>query len=109
LFQVPRDSNIPNLKNIEQFFVNLKNSNKFNRKTQYPEYKDKVKESSNKIRERLLKYIMIRRTRSEITNYFSDDIKNQKLSFPKVNPPIKALYLFNEEMNSLFDNTLENI
>lgn len=109
LFQVPRDSNIPNLKNIEQFFINLKNSNKFNRKTQYQEYKDKVKESSNKIRERLLKYIMIRRTRSEITNYFSDDIKNQKLSFPKVNPPVKALYLFNEEMNSLFDNTLETI
>lgn len=110
LFQVPRDSNIPNLKNIDQFFKNLQTwLNKIDRKTQYNEYKTKVKESSNKIRERLLKHIMIRRTRTEIKNYFSDDIKNQKLTFPEVKPPVKALYLFNKEINSLFDDTLETI
>lgn len=110
LFQVPRDSNIPNLKNIEQFFKNIQTSlNKIDRKNEYDEYKSKVKESSNKIRERLLKYIMIRRTRNEIKNYFSDDIKNQGLTFPKVNNPIKALYQFDVDINNLFDDTLEAI
>lgn len=110
LFQIPRDSNIPNLKNIEQFFKNLQTSlNKIDRKNQFREYNQKVKESSNKIRERLLKYIMIRRTRTEIKNYFSDDIKNQWLTFPEVNKPIKALYEFDKNINTLFEKTLDSI
>ena len=110
LFQVPRDSNIPHLKNIDQFFKNLKSElKKINRKTDYIEYKEKLKECSNKIRDRLLKYIMIRRTRSEIKQYFSDDIKNQWLTFPEVENPIKALYLFDKNINSLFETTIDSI
>lgn len=110
LFQVPRDSNIPHLKNIDQFFKNLQTElNKIDRKTDYVEYKHKLKECSNKIRDRLLKYIMIRRTRSEIRKYFSDDIKNQWLTFPEVETPIKSLYKFDSEINSLFNTTIDSI
>jgi superfamily II DNA/RNA helicase len=110
LFQIPRDSNIPNLKNIDQFFKNLQSDlNKINRKTEYWEYKNKLKESSNKIRDRLLKYVMIRRTRSEIKKYFSEDIKNQWLTFPEVETPIKALYQFDTQINSLFESTIESV
>ncbi|MDD4151766.1 MAG: helicase-related protein, partial [Candidatus Gracilibacteria bacterium] len=110
LFQVPRDSNIPHLKNIDQFFNNIKTElRRIDRKENFSEYKEKLKECSKKIRERLLKYIMIRRTRSEIMKYFSDDIKNQSLTFPEVNTPIKGLYQFDEKINSLFDDTISQI
>lgn len=110
LFQVPRDSNIPHLKNIDQFFNNIKTDlRRINRKENFAEYKEKLKECSKKIRERLLKYIMIRRTRSEIMKYFSDDIRTQSLTFPEVNTPIKWLYQFDATINSLFDNTISEI
>ena len=110
LFQIPRDSNIPHLKNIDQFFKNLESElNKINRKTEYIEYKNKLKECSNKIRDRLLKYIMIRRTRSEIKEYFSDDIKNRWLTFPDVEAPLKVLYQFDSNINSLFETAIDSI
>jgi superfamily II DNA/RNA helicase len=110
LFQIPRDSNIPNLKNIDQFFWTIKSEmNQHNRKENYAEYKNKLQECSSKIRERLLKYLMIRRTRSEISKYFSNDIINQWLTFPEVQTPNKAMYVFNSEINTLFDTTIEHI
>ncbi len=110
LFQVPRESNIPNLPNIEQFFKNLKSElNKIDRKEDYESYIAKLKESSIKIRERLLKYIMIRRTRTEIKKYFSNDIKSQGLTFPEVDAPIKAFYKFDDEINTLFDYTIQTV
>ncbi|EKD44447.1 MAG: hypothetical protein ACD_71C00130G0009 [uncultured bacterium (gcode 4)] len=110
LFQVPRESNIPNLPNIEQFFKNLKSElNKVDRKEDYNSYIAKLKDSSVKIRERLLKYIMIRRTRTEIKQYFSNDIKSQWLTFPEVDKPVKAFYEFDDEINTLFDYTIETI
>jgi len=110
LFQVPRDSNIPHLKNIDQFFNNIKTKlNKIDRKTNYTEYKEELRKSSKKIRDRLLKYIMIRRTRSEIKKYFSDDIKTQWLTFPEVETPIKVLYQFDNKINTLFETTIDSI
>gem|GEM_PF-6103350 len=31
------------------------------------------------------------------------------MTFPKVNPPIKALYQFDKDINNLFDTTLDAI
>lgn len=110
LFQVPRESNIPNLPNIEQFFKKLKTDlNMYDRRKDYESYLAKLKDCSNKIRERLLKYIMIRRTRTEIKEYFSQDLISQWLSFPVVESPVKAFYQFNSETNILFDETINII
>jgi hypothetical protein len=82
---------------------------RIDRKKNFLEYREKLKENSKKIRERLLKYIMIRRTRSEIMQYFPDNIKTRSITFPEVKTPIKCLYQFDQKINSLFDNTISQI
>lgn len=52
---------------------------------------------------------MIRRTRTEIKKYFSNDIKSQGLTFPEVDAPIKAFYKFDDEINTLFDYTIQTV
>ena len=39
---------------------------------------------------------MVRRTRKEIKEYFSEDLKRQKLSFPEVANPIPISYEFDK-------------
>jgi len=49
---------------------------------------------------------MVRRTRTEIENFFSDDLKNQKLKFPEVVDPEPVLYQLNDEEDSVFNTTI---
>ena len=55
---------------------------RLDRQKDYAEYIKTVKENSKEIRDKVLKYLMVRRTRTEIEKYFSEDLKNQKLKFP---------------------------
>jgi len=52
---------------------------------------------------------MVRRTRSEIVNYFGDDLKRQKLKFPEVADPEAIFYELNDEENEIFNKTIELI
>ena len=78
LFQSPKDSDIPGMKNIEGFFANARNKLKQLDKST-PEYLDEVKKVSNAVRNKILKYIMIRRTRQDVKEYFKLHIE---LSIP---------------------------
>jgi len=76
LFQQPRQSTIPNIKNLEGFFKKLENDiKKIDKKENYGEYMEMLKNNSKIIRERVLKHLMIRRTRKEITTYFKQDLE----------------------------------
>jgi hypothetical protein len=76
LFQQSRQSTIPNIKNLEAFFKKLENDlKKINKKESYLEYIEALKNNSKIIRERVLKHLMIRRTRKEITTYFAQDLE----------------------------------
>jgi len=78
LFQQPRQSAIPNIRNLEGFFKKLDNEiKKIDKKENYGEYMDTLKNNSKIIRERILKHLMIRRTRKEITTYFKQDLEGQ--------------------------------
>jgi hypothetical protein len=69
-FQKARRSTIPNLPDIEGFFNGLdKKLKNLDRQSDYPEYIKTVKENAIEIREKVLKYLMVRRTRTEITKY----------------------------------------
>ncbi len=68
-----------------------------------------AKENAGKIRESVLKYLMVRRTRKEIESYFADDLKNQKLKFPKVENPEAAFYQLNEKESDVFNKTIKLI
>lgn len=108
LFQRVKKSNIPNLPDIEGFFKALERNLKgLDRKKDKEEFIRVTKENSSIIRERLLKYLMVRRTRNEIEKYYAEDLKQQNLSFPKVADPQPVFYEFNEVENQVFFDTLE--
>lgn len=88
LFQAPKQSTIPGVPNLEKFFTSLKT--KLNKVDKIdPEYKDLIKEVSSEIRNSILRYVMVRRTRRDVTTYFNDDIVKQGLVFPDLEKPEK--------------------
>ena len=110
LFQKSRRSTIPNLPDLEGFFNRLeKRLKKLDRQRDYHDYINAVKENAREIREKVLKYLMVRRTRSEIVKYFEKDFKNQNLRFPEVAAPRPLYYQLSEEENKIFDKTINLI
>lgn len=110
LFQKSRNSTLPNVRNLEKFFSRLEDPLKnLDRLKNREEYLQIVKDNASEIREKILKYIMIRRTRSEVEKYFGDDLKSQKLRFPDVEKPKSVLYQLNKRENQIFDKTMELI
>lgn len=108
LFQIPRNSTIPNIKNLKWFIDNLDREVKsVDKKQDFDEYMEVLQRNSKIIRERVLKHLMIRRTRQEIQKYYTDDMK--RFAFPRVADPVKMLYKFDETRNVLFEKTLEAI
>ena len=113
LFQNPTDSDIPGVTNLDRFF----NNRRYRIKTVEKEcggkdderYINAVKQVSKEVRDKILKYIMIRRTRTDIKKYFENDIKLQGLSFPEVQPPQEVIYTFDEHTNQIFDKTIRTI
>ena len=110
LFQNAKKSTIPNIPNLESFFGRLEQKiKKLDRKKDHSKYMQTAKENAREIRESILKYLMVRRTRKEIENYFADDLKNQKLKFPEVENPEPVFYQLNEEESEIFNKTVELI
>ena len=110
LFQKAKKSTIPNLPNLELFFSKLeKRLKKLDRYKDRTEYIETAKENAKEIREKVLKYLMVRRTRAEIENYFSKDLKDQKLKFPEVENPEAVFYELNKEEDEIFNKTIELI
>jgi superfamily II DNA/RNA helicase len=110
LFQKARKSTIPNLTNLETFFNGLDKKLKgLDRQQDYDEYIKGVRGNAKEIREKVLKYLMVRRTRSEIVKYFGNDMKKQGLKFPEVADPEPILYQLNENEDRVFNKTIELI
>jgi len=108
LFQKSKKSTIPNLPNLEGFFNSLDNRLKgLDRQDNYDEYIQTVKENAKDIREKVLKYLVVRRTRAEIIKYFAEDLKQQELKFPEVADPESVLYQLNNNENLVFNKTIE--
>ena len=110
LFQKSKKSTIPNLPNLERFFSHLeKKLKKLDRKRDYPEYIRTVKENSREIRDKVLKYLMVRRTRSEVIKYFTRELEKQKLKFPEVVNPEPVFYQLNDQEDKIFTKTIKMI
>ena len=109
LFQEKKNSIIiPNQKNIEAFFNKLQNTLKKYDKDN-PMYKQISKQNSEQIRDKVLRNIMVRRTRKEIVKWYEKDLNAQGLSFPKLNTPKKIIYEFDEYTDDIFSKTIEII
>lgn len=110
LFQKSRKSTIPNLPDLEAFFSGLeRNLRNLDRQSDYSEYIQIVKENAKEIREKVLKYLMVRRTRTEISKYFADDLEQQNLKFPEIENPQPLFYQLNGEEDKIFNTTIELI
>ncbi|WP_299238455.1 helicase-related protein [Sulfurihydrogenibium sp.] len=108
LFQNPRKSTIPGILDLESFFKKLEDRLKKAKKSQDPEkFVEESKEVAREIRDKVLKYIMIRRTRKDIETYFKEDLEKNNLKFPQVNDPIPVLYQLNEKEDNAFMKTVE--
>ena len=105
LFQSPKRSTIPGVVNLEKFFNKWMTKLKKYKKSD-PEYADIIKKGAEEIREKILKYIMVRRTRSEIKNYFSKDMEEQGLFFPEVSDPVRLVYRFDSNLEAVFSQTI---
>lgn len=110
LFQNAKKSMIPNLPNLEAFFSGLeKKLKKLDRQRNRDEFIAVVKENAGEIREKVLKYLMVRRTRMEISQYFAEDLKRQKLRFPDVEAPSPLFYELDAYEDEVFNRTIESI
>ncbi|MGA8833243.1 MAG: C-terminal helicase domain-containing protein, partial [Desulfomonilaceae bacterium] len=68
-----------------------------------------VRENAREIRHQVLRYLMVRRTRTEVMNYFAKDLEKQNLRFPEVNDPTPLFYELNEIEDQIFNETVELI
>ncbi len=115
LFQNKYNSNIQGVKNLNGFFNNLQKRFhdvrlSYRDNLTVPEsIKEDIQSISKEIREKVLKQIMIRRTRSDILHYYDDDIKKNGLVFSKAEGPFPLYYQLSDKVNSLFDKTIKII
>ncbi len=110
LFQKEKKSTIPNLANLTAFFSQLASNLKaVDRKKDYQEYLTVTKKNADEIREKLLKYLMVRRTRAEIKRFFPEDKKKQGLKFPTVKKPTALFYQLNKKEDKIFTKTIKLI
>lgn len=105
LFEPKYDSTIVGVKNLEGFFRKLKtDANKLQKDS--PEHLAQLRSNSEEIRNKILRQVMIRRTRGEIETYYGEDLKKQGLSFPKLGAPQPILYTFDKDTDDAFTETM---
>ncbi len=110
LFQPTKKSSIPGMPNLEDFFGELtRGLRKINLTKDYNEFLETTKQNAQKIRNKVLKYLMVRRTRSEIEKYFADDLKRNNIKFPDVEAPKPFYYQLNDKEDQIFMRTIELI
>jgi len=108
LFQAPRRSTIPGVSNLESFFTSrLHWLESFEKGS--PEHLEAVKLVAGQVREQVLKHVMVRRTRSEITRFFQEDLSRQGLAFPELADPRRIVYRFDGAIEAAFDATIERL
>jgi superfamily II DNA or RNA helicase len=107
LFQDKRNSNLPAVKDLQQFFTPLKEEYDKLKKDRVLNVK-KVKAIFDKIRDKVVEPLVIRRTRTDILNNpeYLKDIKEQGIEFPNINPPNQVNYEFDDKLSLLFDRTI---
>lgn len=108
LFESKTNSTIPGVRNLDNYFFKLRSDiNKCEKNSE--DYYNAVRRASEKVRDNVLREVMIRRTRTEIMNNYKEDLERQGLTFPKLGNPIKETYEFDELTEKIFEETIESI
>lgn len=110
LFQNSRKSTIPGTADLEKLFAKLEGKLKgLDRQRDLDKFIQITKENSREIRDKVLKYLMVRRTRREIEKFFPDDLKKQGLRFPEVVDPEPTYYELDDNEDRVFNETIKLI
>ena len=108
LFQAKQSGTINGIKNIDGFFRGLQSQlNKYPKGT--AAYAKQMRENSEIIRDKLIREIMIRRTRGEVQKYYARDLEAQGLKFPKAGSPERIIYEFDATTDKVFSETITTI
>lgn len=108
LFQDPSNSSVvPNETNLDLYFKDLRNRLAVTKNTDL--YASELKSVSEEVRNKVLRHVMVRRTRSDIKKFYSDDIETQGLKFPETPDPVMVAYTYREKMEKNFNETIELI
>ena len=108
LFQAPKNSNIPGVPNLEKYFSNFRTKLSKLKKDD-TEYKTLIKEISEDIRNNVLRYVMVRRTRHDVQTYFTKDMELQGLVFPTLKEPHKIVYNYEGDLEEIFKATIARL
>ncbi|HLS11119.1 MAG TPA: helicase-related protein [Flavobacteriaceae bacterium] len=108
LFQDSKDSTLE-VSNLQHFFrqrIDRYNALKNEKNIQLVQ--DGVKVIYHEIREKVIKPLTIRRTRTDlrIHDLYSEDLKKQGIVFPDIEKPRKIFYQMDEETEGLYDKTM---
>ena len=112
LFQrKPNQSNIPgqDIKGgkLDSFMSSMRRQFDEARKDNTPEGKAKLQNVAKKIRENVLDFLVVRRTRTDIKKHYPEDSRN--LHFPKIGDPQKLEYQLDPILCKLFSDTITAI
>ena len=104
LFQDKNESSIiPGNPNLDEFFRARRREIASAKGT--PDYESVVNAAMNDVRTQVLKHVMIRRTRKDVTTFYADDLSKQHLSFPKLHDP-ERITKFYALLNELKANNI---
>lgn len=103
----PLRKNIPWIKNLDAFFSQWIMAERDSKDLPRQKRLKKIKALGDEVRNMVLQYLMIRRTRADITEYYKSDISWVK--FPTANDPINITYQLDPELDKLFNKTLDVI
>lgn len=100
----------PEVHDLDTYFKNMSNRLKsVDKDDDFEEYQRVSREVTTSIRENILEHLMVRRTRNDIKKYYKDDLEKKNVTFPKVNKPKAITYEFDDDLNEIFDTSLEII
>jgi len=110
LFELGKSSTIPGVPDLDTFFGRMNHHLEELKKTSDPETisKESAKVAAQ-MRDKVLKHVMVRRTRAEVEHYFKTDLEQQHITFPKVADPVPLTYEFDRPLNDVFERTLTRI
>ncbi len=114
LFQDKRNSTIASYPNLETFFAKVDKDYKeiiAPSKDDKPIDIVKLKELSLRVRESILREVMVRRTRTDIQTHdmYAKDIEEQGLSIPDVEPIKEIAYEMSDSLLEIFSDTINKL
>lgn len=103
MFQKANESTLPSKTGINEFFASRTSKLKgLDRVKNAIEYQAIVVENAKIVRNKILKHLMVRRTRQEILAGYPTDVTEQGLNFPEVTDPQAIYYQLNANEDRFF-------